>query len=231
MVPRKPKPGTSSSGPANSSQPSTSGTPGASSSSQVIDITSSPVRVPPASASPSNLPTSSQSQVIDLSSSPSKPTNPNGYSTQASTEASGSGTPIAQPGAVAEGRTVKAEREAEEDESEGSPEPEDDVFYLRHQDEVVGIQHYRGLVGVGERVVLVRLLDGSSEMRNLTASSQHRDPTNRYDANAIKVVNINGQQVGHIPKGTAARLGRFGLWTEIPVHSLTTIRSSSPHGC
>lgn len=70
---------------------------------------------------------------------------------------SADGSTVAQPGEVAEGRLVAGEN-GEQADPEGSPEPEDDVFYLRHQDEVVGIQHYRGLVGVGERVVLVRAI-------------------------------------------------------------------------
>lgn len=201
MVPRKPKAGPAPSRLASSSQASISQASSAP-SSQTIDLTTSPAR-----PSTSQLPASSQSQVIDLSSSPVKPAAKVGHSDQGSTEASGSNGLVAQPGTVAEGRIVKQAQE--EEESEGSPEPEDDVFYLRHQDEVVGIQHYRGLVGVGERVVLVRpYLWVWCPSQTLTYSVQRREPGNRYDSNAIQVININGQQVGHIPRGTAARLGK-----------------------
>ncbi|CAE6481588.1 unnamed protein product [Rhizoctonia solani] len=61
-------------------------------------------------------------------------------------------------------------------------------FYLSFQSSVVGIQYYDGLVGPGEQVALVR------------------EPTNRYDQNAIQVMNIGLRQVGHIPKQTAANL-------------------------
>lgn len=150
MVPRKPRPGSSL---ASSSQPLPSHTSAIPFSSLTIDLTSSPVRT-----GQSQVPSSSQSQVIDVSSSPIKSEEVNGHINQGSTEASGSRSSVVQPGTIAEGREVKAERAEEQDESEGSPEPDDDAFYLRHQDEVVGIQHYRGLVGVGERVVLVRLV-------------------------------------------------------------------------
>ncbi|KAG8729374.1 hypothetical protein FRC12_021024, partial [Ceratobasidium sp. 428] len=53
---------------------------------------------------------------------------------------------------------------------------------------VVGIQYYDGLVGPGEQVNLVR------------------EPTNKYDRNAIQVMNIRLKQVGHIPRQTAAEL-------------------------
>ncbi|KAG9120079.1 hypothetical protein FRC07_004585 [Ceratobasidium sp. 392] len=61
-------------------------------------------------------------------------------------------------------------------------------FYLSFQSTVVGIQYYDGLVGPGEQVNLVR------------------EPTNKYDRNAIQVMNIRLRQVGHIPRQTAAEL-------------------------
>lgn len=47
------------------------------------------------------------------------------------------------------------DQEEEEEEEEEAAVQEDDVFYLRYPTEVVGIQHYHGLVGVGEAVNLV----------------------------------------------------------------------------
>lgn len=54
--------------------------------------------------------------------------------------------------------------------------------------EVVGVQYYKGLVDVGEQVRFVR------------------EPTNRYDRNAIVVQNIGRMQVGHIRRQIAANL-------------------------
>ncbi|KAI6157534.1 SNF2 family N-terminal domain-containing protein [Pisolithus tinctorius] len=66
------------------------------------------------------------------------------------------------------------------------PEPIDELYCI-FKTRVVGVQYYKGLVGAGEQVTL------------------QREPRNPYDKNAIKVVNIGGMQVGHIPKEIAAR--------------------------
>jgi hypothetical protein len=50
-----------------------------------------------------------------------------------------------------------------------------DEVYIHLQTDVVGIKYYRGLVGYGEQVNLVR------------------EPTNQYDRNAIRVMNISGK--------------------------------------
>jgi SWI/SNF-related matrix-associated actin-dependent regulator of chromatin subfamily A3 len=50
---------------------------------------------------------------------------------------------------------------------------------------IVGLQYYAGKVGKGENVILVR------------------DARNKYDANAIKAVNIHNTQIGHIPRMVA----------------------------
>ncbi|KAG0704509.1 SNF2 family N-terminal domain-containing protein [Suillus ampliporus] len=63
-----------------------------------------------------------------------------------------------------------------------------DVLYCTMSSSVVGVQYYKGLVGPGEEVRLVR------------------EPHNKYDRNAIQVKNIGGTQVGHIPKQAAAKL-------------------------
>ncbi|KAJ3329772.1 hypothetical protein HDU93_000786, partial [Gonapodya sp. JEL0774] len=51
---------------------------------------------------------------------------------------------------------------------------------------VVGCRYYNGMAFVGEATLLVR------------------EPTNRYDANAIRVDNVAGTQVGHIPREIAS---------------------------
>jgi len=56
---------------------------------------------------------------------------------------------------------------------------------------IVGIQYYRGYAAVGEYVQLIR------------------EPTNPYDSNAIKCTNMSGDQIGHIPRGVAAKLAPF----------------------
>lgn len=57
--------------------------------------------------------------------------------------------------------------------------------------EVVGLQYYKGLVGVGEQIRFVR------------------EPNNKYDPNAIAVQNIGRMQVGHIRRQIAAKLARL----------------------
>ncbi|XP_077204829.1 helicase-like transcription factor isoform X2 [Paroedura picta] len=56
---------------------------------------------------------------------------------------------------------------------------------------VVGLRYYNGVVNNNEMVAL------------------QREPSNRYDANAIKVNNVNGEQVGHIKKELAACLAHI----------------------
>ncbi|KAJ3534925.1 hypothetical protein NMY22_g6710 [Coprinellus aureogranulatus] len=78
---------------------------------------------------------------------------------------------------------------AEEEEDAAAPvEDIQDELYGQMTSEVVGIRHYRGLVGPGEEVLLIR------------------EPTNAYDRNAIQVKNISRVQVGHIPRTVAAKL-------------------------
>ena len=65
----------------------------------------------------------------------------------------------------------------------------DEFVYLGvFETSIVGIQHYRGLVNKDESLVL------------------ERQPSNPYDKNAIRVLNTSLEQVGHIPKETAAVL-------------------------
>lgn len=78
---------------------------------------------------------------------------------------------------------------AEEEEDAATPSDESiDEMYGRMVTEVVGIRHYRGLVGPGEEVLLVR------------------EPHNQYDRNAIQVKNISRVQVGHLGRQVASQL-------------------------
>ncbi|CAG8521499.1 4910_t:CDS:10 [Dentiscutata erythropus] len=53
---------------------------------------------------------------------------------------------------------------------------------------VVGIQYYHGIVNKGEAVSIMR------------------EPTNPHDKNALRVDNVMGEQVGHVPRDVAAIL-------------------------
>ncbi|EMD31673.1 hypothetical protein CERSUDRAFT_88802 [Gelatoporia subvermispora B] len=69
--------------------------------------------------------------------------------------------------------------------------PEDeavDELYVMLKTSIVAVQYYKGLVGPGEEVRLVR------------------EPHNKYDRNAIQVKNIGHVQVGHVPRNVAAKL-------------------------
>jgi len=56
---------------------------------------------------------------------------------------------------------------------------------------IVGVQYYRGYASVGE-YVLVR-----------------REPSNSYDSNALRVENVQRDQIGHIPRTMAAKLAKY----------------------
>lgn len=56
---------------------------------------------------------------------------------------------------------------------------------------VVGVRFYSGHATAGEFVVV------------------RREPGNQYDANAIRIDNVMGQQIGHIPRIMAAKLAPF----------------------
>ena len=53
---------------------------------------------------------------------------------------------------------------------------------------IVGCRYYNGYISIHEMVVL------------------SREPNNQYDRNAIRVDNVRGNQIGHIPRGVAAKL-------------------------
>ncbi|KAL4919434.1 SNF2 family N-terminal domain-containing protein [Aspergillus aurantiobrunneus] len=56
---------------------------------------------------------------------------------------------------------------------------------------IVGVRYYKGQATIGEHVVL------------------KREPHNQYDRNAIRVDNVMGAQVGHIPRTMAAKLASY----------------------
>ncbi|EUC38636.1 hypothetical protein COCCADRAFT_647 [Bipolaris zeicola 26-R-13] len=65
------------------------------------------------------------------------------------------------------------------------------LFYGALDDKIVGVRYYNGYATEGETVVL------------------RREPHNQYDANAICVDNVRGEQIGHIPRGLAAKLAKY----------------------
>ncbi|XP_045150954.1 helicase-like transcription factor isoform X2 [Echinops telfairi] len=69
-----------------------------------------------------------------------------------------------------------------------SDEELDSVLFGTLRGHVVGLRYYTGVVNNNEMVAL------------------QREPTNSYDKNAIKVNNVNGNQVGHVKKDLAAPL-------------------------
>ncbi|XP_009876330.1 PREDICTED: helicase-like transcription factor, partial [Apaloderma vittatum] len=73
--------------------------------------------------------------------------------------------------------------------SSGTEEDTDStVLYGTLRGSVVGLRYYTGIVNNNEMVAL------------------QREPNNPYDKNAVKVNNVNGDQVGHIKKELAAAL-------------------------
>ncbi|KAI0344734.1 hypothetical protein BDW22DRAFT_1354880 [Trametopsis cervina] len=77
-----------------------------------------------------------------------------------------------------------------------------DELYVTLRTNIVGIQYYKGLVGEGEEVRLIR------------------EPTNRYDRNAIKIENISRTQVGHINRNIAAKLAPLMDRKEVTVEGV-----------
>lgn len=74
------------------------------------------------------------------------------------------------------------------DDFQTSDEELDLVLFGTMRGQVVGIRYYTGVVNNNEMVAL------------------EREPNNPYDKNAIKVNNVNGNQVGHLKRDLAAAL-------------------------
>ncbi|CAG7915457.1 unnamed protein product [Penicillium olsonii] len=69
---------------------------------------------------------------------------------------------------------------------------------------IVGVRFYKGHANPGERVFV------------------RRDPYNQYDRNAVKVENVMGAQIGHLPRQMAERIAPFMVNMSGP-HSLDVI--------
>ncbi|KAL5360340.1 SNF2 family N-terminal domain-containing protein [Aspergillus floccosus] len=69
--------------------------------------------------------------------------------------------------------------------------PVSTILYGNLHTKIVGVRYYRGHATIGEYVIL------------------RREPTNQYDSNAIRVDNVMGAQIGHIPRNMAAKLAKY----------------------
>ncbi|KAK3687472.1 helicase-like protein [Podospora appendiculata] len=64
-------------------------------------------------------------------------------------------------------------------------------LYGSFEGKIVGVRYYNGVATMGELVIC------------------RREPSNPYDSNAIRVDNVFGNQIGHIPKTVAAKLAPY----------------------
>ena len=64
-------------------------------------------------------------------------------------------------------------------------------LYGTLNNKIVGVRYYNGYATVGEMVVC------------------RREPNNSYDRNAIQVLNVQGEQIGHIPRTLASKLAKY----------------------
>ncbi|KAJ5146290.1 uncharacterized protein N7515_000854 [Penicillium bovifimosum] len=67
----------------------------------------------------------------------------------------------------------------------------DSILYGILMTKIVGVRYYSGHANPGERVIVIR------------------DANNKYDSNAIRITNVMGAQIGHIPREVAARLAPY----------------------
>jgi SWI/SNF-related matrix-associated actin-dependent regulator of chromatin subfamily A3 len=64
------------------------------------------------------------------------------------------------------------------------------LYGVMHE-KIVGVRYYSGYATIGEMVVV------------------RREPNNAYDSNAIRILNVQGTQIGHLPRGVAAKLAKY----------------------
>ena len=58
----------------------------------------------------------------------------------------------------------------------------------------MGVRFYTGYATIGEYVVV------------------RREPSNPYDSNALRVENVQRDQIGHIPRAMASKLAKYMVW-------------------
>jgi SWI/SNF-related matrix-associated actin-dependent regulator of chromatin subfamily A3 len=91
--------------------------------------------------------------------------------------------------------------DSDDDDDASQEEPDSTQGYNEQQynyslygtlnNKIVGVRYYNGYATVGEMVVC------------------RREPNNRYDSNAIQVLNVQGEQIGHIPRTLASKLAKY----------------------
>ncbi|VDB95911.1 unnamed protein product [Peniophora sp. CBMAI 1063] len=151
----------------------------------------------------SSQPTPSSSQPMPSSSSPSKPSQAERKRKAMEAATASGSSSIARPGSgllpsqslppQSARRTnqpsgITWEIDDGDDDIEVIEQEPIDELYVSYRTNIVGVQYYKGLVALGQEVNVLR------------------EPTNRYDSNAVKITNMSGEQVGHIPKEVAAKL-------------------------
>jgi SWI/SNF-related matrix-associated actin-dependent regulator of chromatin subfamily A3 len=65
------------------------------------------------------------------------------------------------------------------------------TLYGNLHGKIVGVRYYNGYATVGEMVVV------------------RREPHNQYDSNAIQVLNVQGAQIGHLPRTISGKLAKY----------------------
>ncbi|KAK0620314.1 RAD5-like protein [Immersiella caudata] len=77
-------------------------------------------------------------------------------------------------------------------------------LYGKLDGKIVGVRYYNGVATPGEHVIL------------------RREPGNPYDSNAIRVDNVFGHQIGHIPRTIALKLAPYMDSGEVDVEGILT---------
>ncbi|KAK4964870.1 hypothetical protein LTR66_012223 [Elasticomyces elasticus] len=65
------------------------------------------------------------------------------------------------------------------------------ILYGTLDTKIVGVRYYEGYATPGEHIMV------------------RREPENPYDSNAIRIVNVRGEQIGHIPRTVASKLAQY----------------------
>ncbi|KAJ8114373.1 hypothetical protein ONZ43_g4916 [Nemania bipapillata] len=79
----------------------------------------------------------------------------------------------------------------DDDDDADTPEGQHLEFYGTMDNKIVGVRYYDGIVTPGESILCCR------------------EPRNPYDSNAIRVDNIMGSQIGHLPRNLAEKLAPY----------------------
>ncbi|KAF2015748.1 hypothetical protein BU24DRAFT_422060 [Aaosphaeria arxii CBS 175.79] len=172
---------------------------------ETIDLTGDDDDDFPRSSQPSSTPYSSQGYAVSHASSsqpgrprPSKQARtgynnrtPSSSSQPQSSSQSRPGAPQSQPYVFEDDEEDDGSQEVPDSTQAPSNREYDYVFYGPMHAKIVGIRYYSGYATMGEMVIV------------------RREPENAYDSNAIRVLNVQGEQIGHIPRTIAAKLAPY----------------------